>query len=157
MLKTIRLILLCSFLSLAACATIPPVEQIKADVADYRLPKSSEAGKAMVYVVRPSSIGGMIRFNVFVDDKNPESEMGYTRSNQYIYFSVLPGEHQILSKAENWATANISVKPNDIIFIQQNPEMGIVMAQNKIFQISDYEGKYHVKHLSLGTIKKLSK
>ena len=154
MLKTIRLLVLCTLLSLVGCASIPPIDQMKKDIADYQLPKTPEQGKAMVYVVRPGITGGMIRFNVFVDNKNPESETGYTRASQYIYFNVSPGEHQILSKAENWAAANINVKPNEIIFLQQNAEMGIVMARNLIFQINDYEGKYHVKRLSLGTIKK---
>jgi hypothetical protein len=157
MFKNIKLLILCSFFSLVGCASIPTIEQMKKDTAGYQLPKLPEEGKAMVYVVRPNVLGGIIRFNVFLDDKKPESEMGYTRAKQYIYFNVSPGEHQILTKAENWAAANINVKPNDIVFLQQNPDMGIVMARNHIHQISDYEGKYHVKRLSLGTIKKLNK
>jgi hypothetical protein len=103
-------------------------------------------------VVRPSGLGGLIRFNVFVDNQEAASEMGYTRSSQYIYFNLEPGDHQILSKAENWAETNINVAAGDIIFIQQEPTMGILMARNSLFKLQDYEGKYHVKTLEVGTI-----
>ncbi len=142
---------------LSGCATLPSPEEMKADVAQYKLPKLPEPGKAIVYVVRPSAVGGVIRFNVFVDNQQPESEMGYTRGSQYIYFNLTPGDHQIHSKAENWATAAVSAKAGDIIFIQQDASMGIIMARNNIFNIPDYQGKYHVKYLTVGTILKSDK
>lgn len=143
--------------ALSGCASLPSPEVMKAETAAYQLPKLPDPGKAIVYVVRPSSLGGLIRFNVFVDNQEPLSEMGYTRSSQYIYFSVPPGEHKIYSKAENWAETLITAKANDIIFIQQEPAVGIVMARNNIFKLDDYEGKYHVKTLSVGTILKTEK
>jgi len=142
---------------LSGCVTLPSPEQIKAEISGYQLPKLPEAGKAIVYVVRPSPLGTAIRFNVFVDNQNPESEMGYTRGSQYIYFNLTPGNHKIFSKAENWAEIDVSAKAGDIIFIQQNTEMGIIMARNSVVTLQDYEGKYHVKTLSLGTIIKTNK
>lgn len=59
-------------------------------------------------MVRPSGLGGLIRFNVFVDNQEAESEMGYPRSSQYIYFNLEPSDYQILSKAENWPETNIT-------------------------------------------------
>ncbi len=156
--KTAMKIMIISVILLfAGCATLPPPAQMRAEVVDFKLPKLPEDGKAIVYVVRPSSVGGLIRFNVFVDDKEAESEMGYTRGSQYIYFNLEPGEHQILSKAENWAEINLTAASGDIIFIQQEASMGILMARNSIFKLQDYEGKYHVKHLTLGTIIKIDK
>ena len=142
---------------ITGCASLPSPEVMKAETATYQLPKLPEQGKAIVYVVRPSSVGGLIRFNVFVDDQEASSEMGYTRSNQYIYFSLLPGEHKIYSKAENWAETLVSAKAGDIIFIQQDASMGILMARNNIFKLEDYQGKYHVKTLTIGTILKSEK
>ena len=131
---------------------------MKAAIATYQLPKLPETGKAIVYVVRPAStMGAVIRFNVFIDNQEPESEMGYTRGGQYIYFNLVPGDHQILSKAENWAEVNVSAKAGDIIFIQQEPSIGIIMARNSVFTLQDYEGKYYVKDLELGTIIKVDK
>lgn len=155
----IRKWLLSASIALAAvgCATLPPTEQMKSETKNYHLPKLPDSNHAVVYVVRPSSLGGLIRFNVFVDDQQPDSEMGYTRSSQYIYFSVSPGEHKIFSKAENWAETDISAKPGSVIFIQQEPEMGIIMARNNLFRLDDLVGTYDVKTLGLGTIERSGK
>ena len=143
--------------ALTGCASLPSPEAMKAETASFKLPKLPDAGKAMVYVVRPSGPGGLIRFNVFVDDQEAASEMGYTRGSQYIYFNVAPGQHKIYSKAENWAEAQVSAQAGEVIFIQQEPSMGIIMARNSITKIEELPGKYHVKKLELGTIIKTEK
>ena len=151
------LIAVIGFTFLIGCASLPPAEKMREDVADFELPKLPAEGKAIVYIVRPSSVGSLIRFNVFVDDKEPESEMGFTRGKQYIHFNLEPGDHQILSKAENWAEINVTANAGDIIYIQQDAQMGLIMARNSVIKIQDYEGKYHIKRLKLGTIIKEDK
>jgi len=99
--KQSLLITFTALLLLSGCASLPTPSEMQEDIKGYQLPKLPTEGKAIVYVVRPSLLGGLVRFNVFVDDKEPNSEMGYTRNGQYIYFCLLPGDHQILSKAEN--------------------------------------------------------
>jgi len=155
--KLILVGLLAGFSLLTGCASMPSPEAMKAATASYQLPKLPEPNKAIVYVVRPSPLGGLIRFNVFVDDQEAQSEMGYTKSSQYIYFNVSPGEHKIYSKAENWAEINVSANANDIIFIQQEPTVGFIMARNNLLKLEDYQGKYHVKTLTVGTIIKSGK
>jgi hypothetical protein len=149
--------LLVSTAFINGCASLPSPEVMKSETVTYQLPKLPEQGKAVVYVVRPSSLGGLVRFNVFVDDQEATSEMGYTRSSQYIYFSLPPGDHKIYSKAENWAETLVSAKAGDIIFIQQDPSMGFIMARNNILKVEDYQGKYLVKTLAIGTILKSEK
>jgi hypothetical protein len=144
-------------LSVIGCVSLPKPEEMQAEVETFTLPKMPEPGKAIVYVVRPSSAGAIIRFNVFIDDHEDTSEMGFTRGSQYIYFNLMPGEHTILSKAENWAEAKITAKAGDIIYVEQDPSMGIIMARNSLRIPPDYEGKYQVKHLTLGTIIKADK
>jgi len=146
-----------ALMALTGCASLPSQEVMKAEVASFQLPKQPDADKAMVYVVRPSSMGTLIRFNVFVDNQEAPSEVGYTRGSQYIYFQVTPGEHKIYSKAENWAEVSLTAKAGDVFFIQQEPAMGVIMARNNIFKIDDVPGKYHVKKLDLGTIAKAEK
>jgi len=150
-------LIVCAMAILTGCASMPSPEAMKAEAATFQLPKLPETGKAIVYVVRPSGLGGLIRFNVFVDNQEAASEMGYTRGTQYIYFNLVPGQHKIYSKAENWAETTILAKAGDIIFIQQVTSMGFLMAQNTIFKLEDYLGKYHVKHLTVGTIIKSDK
>lgn len=151
--KTMLRILLISLVFVfAGCATLPKPSEMQADVSGFTLPKLPEKGKAMVYVVRPSSIGFVVRFNVFIDNKEASSEIGYTRGGQYIYFDLEPGNHHILSKAENWADLDVNVNEGEIVFLKQEPQVGIIMARNGLFKIEDYEGKYHLKRLKLGTI-----
>lgn len=140
-----------------ACSSLPSAEVMKAETAGFKLPKSPEAGKGMVYVVRPSALDPLVRFNVFLDDKEDASEMGYNRSRQYIFFHVKPGKHTIYSKAENWAEATVDVKPGEVAYLQQDPMMGIIMARNDLHPIDTLEGKYLVKSLTPGTVGKLDK
>jgi hypothetical protein len=156
--KLLGLLLTIGALSvMTGCASLPSPEAMKAETAAFKLPKVPADGKAMVYVVRPSSAGTLVRFNVFVNDQEPASEMGFNRGSQYIYFSVPPGEHKIYSKAENWAEINVSVKAGDIVFLQQEVAIGIIMARNNLSKLEDVTGKYHVKTLELGTIIKAEK
>jgi hypothetical protein len=51
----------------------------------------------------------------------------------------------------------VTGKAGDIAFIRQEPAMGVIMARNNIFKLDEYQGKYHVKTLTLGTIIKTQK
>jgi hypothetical protein len=149
----LKLLVLLTFVGLfQGCATLPSTEQMKAEIAGYQLPRQPSSGKALVYVVRPSGIGGLIRFNVFVDSKEDNAEVGYTRGGQYIYFSVQPGARKILSKAENWAEMSINVKAGEILYLQQEPAFGVVIARNNIFPIEQTQGIYYIKTLTSGTL-----
>jgi len=154
--KTIAVTLVaCSVIAIAGCATgVPSTQDMESETAGFQLPKRPDSGKAMVYVVRPSSAGKLIRFNVFLDDQEAGSEMGYTRPGQYIHFSVSPGQHKIYSKAENWAELDISVRAGEVAFVEQQPSIGFVIARNSLLQLDALTGKYHVKTLEPGTLLK---
>ncbi len=137
---------------MSSCAATPSAKEMREEVANYNLPKNNDDKKTLVYIVRPSKIGGTIRFNVFVDNKENSAEVGYTRGNQFIYFFVEPGSHTIFSKAENWADIEIEGKPKETIFIKQIPEFGIVMTRNSLEQINEIKAKYYIKHGAVGTI-----
>ena len=116
----IRLFLIFACVALfQGCATLPSSEQMKAETAGFQLPKQPSSGKALVYFVRPSGIGALVRFNVFVDSQSDEAEVGYTRGGPYIYFGIDPGTRKISSKAENWAEWTIKVNAGDVIYLQQ--------------------------------------
>lgn len=153
--KTITASLLIIFLS--NCVSTVSHDRMIKETAEYELPKSPENGNALVYVVRPSMIGTLVRFNVFLDDKNDDSEMGYNRGNQYIFFSVKPGQHKIYSKAETWDEIDLNVESGKVYFLQQSAKMGIIMARNKLDLLDEVRGKYHVKNSKLGTFKRVEK
>jgi hypothetical protein len=137
---------------LAGCASTITPDGMKAAIKDFDLPVLPQIGEAVVYIVRPSNDFKRDSFKVYLDDKHRESEIGYTKGLQYIYFNIEPGRHTILSKAENWAEKVINVQAGDIIYIQQVPERGITMARNTLYAPFDYQGKYYVKMLKLGMI-----
>jgi len=146
-------ILLLVFFGIFGCATVPPRPgDIKAEVATYQLPKLPEEGKAIVYVVFLESWYKKISFDVYLDNKEPESKIGSNNGGQYIYFNVTPGEHKILSKAGNWAEITVSPKAGDILFIRQEPHTGFIDARNKLVTLQDDEGKYYVKTSTTGTM-----
>ena len=148
-----KVLLILNTLFLVGCSTLPSVEEMQKETSEFKLPKMPSEGKAMVYVVRPSSFGCLVRFNIFVDGEEPASEVGYTRGKQYIYFDLAPGNHKILSKAENWATQDVSAKSGDVLFIKQSVNMGAIIARNSLDEISECEGKYYVKTLRPGTMR----
>ena len=51
----------------------------------------------------------------------------------------------------------MTAKAGDIIFIEQEPTMGIIMTRNSTFKLEDYMRKYHVKTLKVGAIMKTDK
>ena len=137
---------------LAGCATLPSPAQMAEEVSGFHLPIQAETESALIYVVRPSPAGSLVRFNVFLNDKEDKSEMGYTRGSQYIFFYVNPGKHKIFSNAENWAEIGLDARAGETLFVKQNPELGFIMARNSLELIPEVEGKYHVKNTDLGTI-----
>jgi hypothetical protein len=137
---------------ITGCASVPTPEQMRADVSGYQLPNAPAPGQALVYVVRPARLGGVIRFNVFVDDQEEASEVGFTRARQYIHFALAPGRHKIFSKADNWAEIELTVQAGEVVFIEQQPGIGFLLARNNLERVDEVVGRYHVKHLELGTL-----
>ena len=148
--------LLCLLVALAAGCATPAMtpDQMQAEVAGFRLPQEPAPGTGLVYVVRPSGLGGLVRFNVFLNDQEDGSEMGHTRASQYIYFAVPAGRHRVFSKAENWAEIDVTVRDGEVIFLQQEAQIGIIMARNNLSALDQTQGKYFVKTLALGTLLK---
>lgn len=142
---------------IVGCATLPPPEKLAVELKDYELPQQIEKDKALIYVVRPSSLGTLIRFDVYLDGNDEGSKMGYTRGNQHIYFYASPGSHIIRSNAENWAEFTIDAKEGEVVFLMQDVQMGMLYARNSLSLMNIMEGKYYVKNTSLGTVIKTQK
>ena len=56
-----------------------------------------QADKAIVYVIRPTSMGNKVQSKLALDGK----WLGSNRGNNYFYFTADPGDHYFCSKAEN--------------------------------------------------------
>lgn len=140
-------------LVLLGCATAPTVSEMRTDIQGFQLPMEPAADNSVVYIVRPSNVGFLIGFRVYVDQKETPYYVGETHGGQYIYFKVTPGSHVIISQAENTAEYPITAEAGKVYFLQQVPSMGIIIARNDLFIAQDIEGKYWVKHLKVGSLK----
>ncbi len=125
------------------------------DTKNFEIPFKPSGDEAMIYVVRPSVIGGFVKFNVFVNSKEKQNEVGYTRAKEYVYFYLKPGDYEIFSKAENWASTKISLKKGEVAFIKQIPTIGFILARNKLEIIDEQEAKHSIKNGKIGRIIKL--
>lgn len=148
--------LLLAFVAMAlitgCAAKAPSAANIQTELQGFELPQQPSANEGMVYVVRPEMTGTLVRFNVFLNDQESESEVGHTRGSQHIYFPVEPGQHTVHSKAENWASIDVDVAPGETVFIRQHAKMGLVMARNTLSLLEAMEGEYFVKETSPGTM-----
>ncbi len=130
---------------------IPSAERLTIQTKNYQLPRSPAEGKALIYVVRPSWVFGLVPFGVYVDGKEAASRIGHNRTRQYIYFDLEPGEHTIYSKASNWSEIYVNAKAGETIFIEQ--EQNAFVTSN-LLKLSEDAGKYRIKNAKLGKINK---
>jgi hypothetical protein len=139
---------------LAACAPVSQPDMLK-EIEGFELPgaKDNPPGMAAVYVSRPSSMGGLVRFNVFAENADIDSlEAGYNKARQHIRFSINPGRHRLLSVAENVAEVEMDFKADSTYFFRQDPGVGFLIARNDLVPTDTVEGKYLVKTTEPGTI-----
>lgn len=110
------LLALVAMVLITGCAAKAPSSgNIQAALQGFELPQQPSADEGMVYVVRPEVTGTLVRFNVFLNDQEDDSEVGHTRGSQHIYFPVEPGQHTVYSKAENWASIDVDVAAGVVI------------------------------------------
>jgi len=139
---------------LCSCAAVTREQMLK-DTQDFLLPQPVKDNYALIYVVRPSGMGGVVRFNIFVNDpKKEDMEAGFTRGGKYIYFYLAPGNYTLYSVAENTAEGTISVEANKTYYLEQVPSMGFLFARNQIKLLDEVEGKYSLKKCEQGEIKR---
>ncbi|MDH3467714.1 MAG: DUF2846 domain-containing protein [Gammaproteobacteria bacterium] len=147
-------LLFVSLLSACASTSKLTVEEKEQAIAGYQLPTQPTGNEALVYIVRPDSGGSAVRFKVYLDGQKEDGKyIGYTRGKQYLTVPVSVGKHVINSKAENWASVDVSANDGDIIFLTQTPRLGFMFAGNNLEKIDSLDGKYFMSKygLALGT------
>lgn len=147
--KNSILLLLAFFL--VSCASVSRQQMVE-QAKTYNLPFKPEKNEGIVYVLRPSYLGAVIRFNVFFNNTEEKSEIGWTRGGQYVYFFAKPGEHVFYSSAENTASIKVKVDAGKATFIKQDPSMGFIMARNSLLEVDEDEAKYHMMNLTPGNV-----
>ena len=81
--------------------------------------------KAVLVIVRTTSIGFAVAFNNYLDGKF----IGQTQGKCYFITEVTPGTHYVMANAENWAAARIKFEANRVYFLHQLVTMGVWKAR----------------------------
>jgi len=139
-------------LRLKACGTEKVNYSAKTDKKNHPTP-DAPAGKAMIYVLRPTIIGYKINSKLAVDGE----WMGVNRGRTYFYFPVEPGEHFFCSEAENQDYLALSVEAGKTYFLQQKVEAGIWKARTNLVVMTEEEGKKKLADVHLSVFEKKAK
>ena len=106
-----------------------------------------QADKAIVYVIRPTSMGNKVQSKLALDGK----WLGSNRGNNYFYFTADPGDHYFCSKAENRSVLQVNLEAGKTYYLQQKIQMGFMKARNKLVLLTEEEGTKGLEkcHLSI--------
>jgi uncharacterized protein DUF2846 len=105
------------------------------------------AGKAMIYVIRPTMMGNKVQTKLAVDGE----WKGVNRGNTYFFFEVEPGEHNFCSRAENHVMLTLTLEPGKTYFLQQHIQMGLMKARTSMEAVSEEMGREKLAKLNLAT------
>jgi hypothetical protein len=97
----------------------------------------AKPGQALLYVVRPTSIGFAIKSFFFVDD----TIRGINRGSSYFFVDVPPGKHILWSKSENVDALELQFESGKTYYVQQKVQMGWGRARTKLEVLSEADGK----------------
>jgi len=96
-----------------------------------------EAGKALIYVLRPTSMGAAVKSFFIVDD----TPVGINRGSSYFFIQVDPGKRLFWSKSENVDALELAVEAGKPYYIQQQVQMGGFRARTKLEVLGEAAGQ----------------
>ncbi len=143
--KSVHLLLVLAIsILLTGCSAVKEASK----ESDFQAKKMTPpAGKSLLYVVRPSSLGFAVSFEVFIDEKY----IGTTGGSRYIYAVVAPGKHLLKSSAENDAFLPLNAVADSTYFVRQNVSMGLLKARNELELLNPFEGRAAMMDCSLSS------
>jgi len=102
-------------------------------------------GKALVYILRPTGFGALIRMGVDCDSVH----IGSTKAENYIYAMLDPGVHTLVSKAENKSSLEVTLEAGKTYYIKQQVKMGFAFAETGLKLVDEQEGQKYLKKCKL--------
>lgn len=100
-----------------------------------------QSNKANVYIYRNESMGAAVKMPVLIDG----IAAGDTGSHTYVLKEVTPGEHVLVSKAENDSTLTINAAAGKNYFVWQEVKMGLLYARTQLHLVDETTGEAGVK------------
>lgn len=104
-------------------------------------------GKALVYIVRPTSIGKPFAHEITLDGKRIGSTCGY----YYIYVFVSPGKHKFTASGDYSGDVELTVEAGKIYFIQQRVQAGVWKGGSALAVVSETEGRKYLSECRLSS------
>lgn len=98
-------------------------------------------GKAVVYFVRASALGGLINFTFF----DGEKVIGRFNGGKYMRYECDPGEHLFWARSENRSFVEANISTGNIYVIDVVPRMGGIKAAVRLFPVD--KAKYKLKSI----------
>ncbi len=133
-------------LCLAGCASVPMADAAADAEAKKFVPPADKAG---VYIYRNTNFGGAIKMPVSIDGE----QIGVTAGKVYLYKEIDPGNHIVVSKAENTESLVIDVEKGKLYYVWQQVRMGAWKARCSLFLKDEDEGQKGVNETKLGLTK----
>ncbi len=93
--------------------------------------------RALVYVLRPTSMGFAIKSFFLCDDEI----LGINKGSSYFFAHVAPGKRVFWSKSENVDALELEVEAGKTYYIQQRVQMGGFRARTKLEVLDEAAGK----------------
>lgn len=130
---------------IAACSSAPKVadEKMMQDIKGYKLPVLPNGSTAVVYVVRPEKVLGMIiPFKISVDDVSRKLNNG-----EVLAYIVKPGNHTLVAKSENTKKVEFKAKAKQVYFYETEAHIGWLFARISLESVDSHYGVYQVKKI----------
>jgi hypothetical protein len=106
---------------------------------------ATKPDKANLYIYRNESMGAAVKMGVTLDGRT----LGDTAAKTYFKVEVTPGEHTLISKAENDSVLSVKAEPGKNYFVWQEVKMGILYARSSLQLVDDSTGKTGVQECKL--------
>jgi len=133
------------FLALCVVLLVTSLSAAEEDFAVYEKggPRpEAPPDKALVYIVRPATLGMAIRLWAFAD----ETPLAVTRGNTYATAEVEPGTHIFWGKAENVSAMEYTVEAGKTYFLKLKVKMGGFKARVRVEFLAEKEGEEALKN-----------
>jgi len=118
------------------CPAVTTKHNATTDKTQHPTPEAP-ADKALIYVVRPTGMGGKVQTKLAVNGR----WVGINRGNNYFFFTLDPGEYALCSVAENKSVMSLKVEAGKTYYLQQKIAMGFMKARTKLVALDEAEGK----------------
>lgn len=129
-------------LCLVGCASVPMGDPKRdAELKEFK----AAPDKAALYIYRNEVFGAAIKIAVDLDGKH----IGRTASKTYLYQELAPGEHTIVSRAEEDDTLKVNLKAGTLTYVWQEIKLGLWNARTRLQIVSDEVGRKGVTESKL--------